>query len=395
METTDILDDLANLEFNESEQEKLDNKFRPETQVDINEPFYIASRNASFVVQCISVILGFGACVELAEKFPEYKEIVFLSFVGVLAGWEYYKRRFLSKIQEIRIKNKYKKIKLSSTPYKIASFILVAGSMAIGYHGAEPVIKKLSQHSPLQNIEELREGFFQQISEVQEEYLSASLGGKIDTLSKGIRYKYGKKKGELKSAGSNLVADLVEVEKEHIEQKNKAVNDLRAEMVQAMDEAKANNKEIVSTHEGWCSSFGLYASLGNILCDILLIILLRWCFNHEDSKRILNRKKKELQESLQVKEKEQFQEPAKKKEVEVQAVKEQEAESNPIGFGKKEGSLTQKNGQPAVLVSITKGKNKGKLVAKTRTELENNINSQSNPLSPRTMHLKSLLEKFA
>lgn len=393
--TTDILDDLVNLDFNEEEQKKLDEKFKPQTQVDINEPFYKASKISTIIVQTLSVILGFGLCIHMTEKFPDFKEFIFLSCVGLLALWELFKRTALSKIQEIRIKNKYKKVKLKATPYKIASFILVTGSMCVGFFGAEHVIKKFSKHQQLEDLEELRETYFLQISEVQEEFLSASLGQRIEEVAEGMKYKYGRKKGEVKSASASLLRELQKGEAQNQEAKNKAVNDLRSEMVQALNQAEEENKAIVAEHHNWCSSFGWYASIMNILCDILLIVLLRWCFNHEDNKRKLNKKKKELQESIQGKEKEPFQEPVKKKEPELQEVKEQEQEKAPIGFAKKEGSLTTKEGKKAVLVAITKGKNKGKLVAKTEKELINNINSQSNPTSERTIHLKNLLEKLS
>ncbi len=395
MHQSDILDDLVNLDYDQDEQNKLDEKFKPQTQVDINEPFYKASKISTFIVQSLSVVLGFGACLEVAERFPDIMELIFLCCVSLLVLWELAKRTSLSKIQEIRIKNRYKKVKLKATPYFVASIFLVGGSMYIGYSGAKPVVEKFSQHQVLEDLEELRETYFASISEVQEEFLSASLASKIDTLSKGIRYKHGKKKGELKSAGSNLVADLVELEKGHTQQKNKAVNDLRAEMAKELDQAKERNESIVSEHQAWCSSFGSYAAIGNILCDILLIILLRWCFNHEDNKRKLNRKKKELKESMNEQEKEQIQEKPKKKEAVLQAVKEQEQEMNPIGFGQKEGSLVTENGKEYVLLRMTKGKNKDKLVKRSKSDIKNSINSQSSTTSERTIFLKGLLEKFS
>jgi hypothetical protein len=393
MEQSDILDDLANLEFCENEQKQLDEKFKPQTQVDINEPFYRASRNSSFVVQAISVILGFGACLEVSERFPDYKVIVFFAFVGLLVGWEYYKRRFLSEVQKIRIKNKYKKIKLKSTPYLIASAFLVSGSMAIGYYGAVPVIEKLSQHKELENIEDLEESYFLQIAEVQEEFLSASLANVIDSVKTGIFYTHGRKKGELKSSGASLFKELQKGESKNIEQKNEALIALRSEMNEEVKNAKDRNKVIVSEHKAWCKTFGKYSALGNIICDILLMILLRWCFNHEDSKRILNRKKKELKEA---KEKEPFTIAGVKDKVKEQ-VKEVINQPvtplqsvNPIAFNKrKEGDIIKGTGKKKdrILVEVN-----GELREYTKGKLKNLMKAQTG--AERIKHLNNLIEKL-
>jgi len=394
MEITDILDDLSNLQVDEAEQIKLNEKFKPQTQVDIDEPFYKAAKLAMIFVQSVSAILGIGICIHMSNKFPQIKELIFAAFFALVVCWEFLKRGALNKLQEIRIKNRTKKVKLKAKPYRLAAFCFVAGSMGMGFFGAPEVFKEFSVHAALEDIEEIREGFFSQISEVQEEFLAASLSGKIDTVTSGLMYKSGKKKGEIKSSAAATLKILQEGQTKANTQKNEALSELRQEMNESIAIAKVNNEVIIQTHENWCKTFGLSAAFGNLICDFILLLLLPWCFNHEDRKRKLNEKKKELQNSTQEKEKEPRKENTKKKEHDNQQVEEKETEKNPIGYGKKEGSFSTENEEKTVLLEMKKGKNKGKLVRKTEQNIKDLISNASNPKSERTIFLKSILKQF-
>jgi hypothetical protein len=385
---------MVNLEFNQNEQDLLNEKFKPETQVDIDEPFYKAAKASMFTVQTISAVLGIGICIHMSNKFPQFKEGIFALFFAFVIGWEFLKRGALNKLQQIRIKNRTKKVKLKAKPYRLASFVFVVGSMFMGFFGAPEVIEEFSTHDQLENLEELRETFFIQIAEVQEEFLSASLASKIEKVTEGLTYNSGKKKGEVKSSAGSLLKELQKGQTEVNVQKNEALSDLRKEMNQAIASSKMENEVIVQKHKAWCKTFGFFAALGNLLCDCILLILLPWCFNHEDRKRKLNDKKKELQQNHQEKEKEPVKENTKKKEAAGQHVTEKAKEQNPIGYAKKEGSFLTENGKKKVLLEMKKGKNKGKLVSKSEQKIKDLISNASNPESKRTKYLETLLNQF-
>ena len=377
--TTDILDDLVNLDFNEDEQNILDEKFKPQTQVDINEPFYKGSKIGTYIVQSLSVILGFGICIHMTEKFPDIKEFIFIGCLSLLVLWELAKRKVLKEFERIRIINKYKKVKLKRTPYLFGSIVFVGGSMVIGFFGAEHVIQKYSSHQPLQVISQIKESFESQIEEVKEEFGAASLNAfaMANRLHNESNWK-----GTTSKDVRNEKATLIVLGAKTDSLKLDAVQELESDMNETIFEAEKENKEVLQDHLSWCSSFGWYASLLNVLCDIILFFLLRWCFNHEDSKRKLNKKKKELQE----------QEPKKKQPK--KKIKNDFQEQEQEYSEQEEGSWTTKNGKKAILVRMTKGKNKGNLVAKTKEDIKTNLSSQSNKKSERTKYFQELLSKF-
>ena len=292
-EITDVLDDLTSLDYDQEEQSKLEEKYKPRTQVDVNEPFYNGSYWTIAITQFFSVLLGLGLCINLASKFPQVGALIFLITLVLLILWEFAKRKVLSKIDEIRIINKSKKVKLSAKPYALAAVFLVVGSMGAGYIGAPEVIEEFSRHEPLAMIEDIRGNFEVQIEGIKKEFKGQkieafSLAAKLHeesnwrgTTSKDVR----KEKAKLILLGASKDTVL-----------NTAVLDITEDMNEAVKVASIDNKKITDEHKEWCYSFGLYASIGNILLDVILIILCRWMSSHEDRKMKLNKKKKELQE---------------------------------------------------------------------------------------------------
>ena len=76
-----------------------------------------------------------------------------------------------------------------------------------------------------------------------------------------------------------------------------------------------------------------------------------------------------------------------------QGIKEQEL-SPIIGFKKeKEGSVVVLEGKEYILLEMKKGKNKGKLIKKSKSEFKNLINNQSS--SQRIEYLTGLLNNFS
>lgn len=293
---TDVLDDMTNLEFNEAEQAKLNEKFRPRTQSEINEPFYKASLLTRNIGQFLSVLLAIGLPIMVAERFSNYYVFAFGLFLGLVVLWEIGKRLSIDKQNEIRVINRKKKVPLSAKPYKVASFFLVFGSMSFSFFGAPHVIEQLSSHKPLAIIDSVRMSFNDQIDQIKEEYTSTAFlaFGKADTLHRNNSWK-GKtsrsvrdEKAKLELLGAQLEAEKMTSIKELERDKNLAV----AQTLKA-------NQDIIIEHKDWCRGFGWFACAAAILLDILVIFLSIFIANHEERKRVENESKRKLQEKQQ------------------------------------------------------------------------------------------------
>lgn len=287
-EITDVLDDMTNLDYNQAEHERLNKKYEPRTQVDINEPFYKGAKFSTGLAQFFSVVLGVGVCISMSEKFPEIAPIIFGGCLLLLCLWEFGKRVCLGKINEIRIINKAKKTKLSASPYVFASVLFVVGSLFSGYIGAPLVIEKFSSHEILSDIEEIKELAFIVVGNHKEVFT----GQKLEAFAMAASlHNQSNWKGTTSKDVRGQKADLIVLGSSKDSLLNNAVLATNERMHKDIDKATGLNEEIVKEHKEWCYSFGLYASIGNIFLDLILIILMRWCSNHEDRKRKENKAK--------------------------------------------------------------------------------------------------------
>ena len=288
---TDILDDLTNLDFNEDEQRLLDEKYKNRTQVDINEPFYKGSKFTVNLTQLLSIVLGLGVCMYVGDKFksiyiPAFS-ITFLLLIFIEIG----KRFSLGKVDEIRIINKGKKTKLTSKPYLIASLFFVAVSMVSGYYGSGFLIKELTTHGTLIEIDSIMFRFDKELDKYTKEYTSQkkeafALANQLHkqsnwkgNTSKEVRVQ----KANLIQLGAKKDSLLNEVKVSITEDKNKELGI-----------AKETNNKLIEDHKEWCYSFGWFFCLFAIFLDIVLRTLSRFNHNHEDRKRKENRAKKKL-----------------------------------------------------------------------------------------------------
>lgn len=285
---TDILDDQTNLEVDEKEQARLDKIYQNRTQVDINEPFYKGSKAMTHLAQFGSVILGIGVCIRMAEKFPDIAPIIFGGCLLLLCLWEFAIRCCLHKINQIRIINKSKKIKLSSSAYRCAAAFLVSGSLASGYIGAPHVIEKFSSHEILKDIESIRVN----AALIMDNHKEIFTGQKLEVFAMAaLLHKESSFKGVTSRKVRTQKADLIVIGAGKDEKLNNAVTSTTERMNKDIDKATDSNEEIVKEHKEWCSSFGAYASLGNLFLSLALFVLMRWCSNHEDRKRKENKAK--------------------------------------------------------------------------------------------------------
>jgi hypothetical protein len=287
-----ILDDLVDLDINESELKRLDSKYKNRTQTDIQEPFYQGSKFTVNLTQFLSIILGFGACLYFAEWFPDYYIPIFSLCIGFLVFIEWGKRATLNKIDEIRIINRSEGKSLKSKPYFYASIFFVLMSMGSGYIGSPHLIKELSKHGDLINIDSINFKFEDQIvgllNDMKSQKTEAfALAAKLHNESsyEGVTSR------RVRKQKADLIVLGAKKDSIATSEKSKLIKSREEAIIQANEV----NQETIKQHKEFCYSFGWFFILVAIGLDVVLRILTRFNSNHEDRKRRELKKKLDLQ----------------------------------------------------------------------------------------------------
>ena len=288
---TDILDDLTNLDFDQAEQDKLTEKFKKRTQTDINEPFYVGSKWAINISQLLSIVLGFGVCLHMAVKFPSISAAIFIiCFIGLILI-EIGKRKALGRLNEIRLINKTKKVKLSSKPYFVAACLLFSMSIVSGYIGGPEVIKKFSEHKTLEVIGDIKADFMGLIAEYKRDFKEQKM--EAFALASNL-HKESNWKGTTSRSVRKQKASLVLLGAKKDSLLNVVVLNVKQSMDNAVIKASDSNSKIVGAHNSWCNSFAWWACGCVVFIDVLLAVLLSWMYGHEYRKLKENNNKDKL-----------------------------------------------------------------------------------------------------
>jgi len=276
----DLLDDLTDLDFNEEENDKLSNKFRNRTQVDIDNFFYIGAGWGINTSQFISIVLGFGLCLHMADKFPTVSKLIFaLCLIGLILV-EVGKRTSLGKINEIRLINRAKKSKkkLTAKPYLIAYCFFIGASIYSGFIGGPQVIREFSEHKPLKLIEEIKKDFIQIMDKSKAEIAAQQI--RTFAMASNL-HKESSWKGTTSRDVRKQKADLVVMANSKDSVINNIVIGSTRDMNAAVLKATTINDEIVKAHDDWCDTFAWWAVIGVFFLDIVLTVLYSWMCGHE------------------------------------------------------------------------------------------------------------------
>lgn len=291
---TDVLDDMSNLTINEKEQDKLNDKLKNRTQVDIDEPYYKASVGAAASLQVLSIILGFGFCLHTSIKFPQFSYYIFGACAGVLCLLELWKRQCINKINEVRIINMRKKVKLSAKPYRVTLGFLWAASICTSVVGGPEIIHYYSSTGPLIELDSIGAKFEREISQISEQFSTSSSNAfsfaqKLHDESSWL----GKTSKEVRDEKAKLVVLGQQADSSKIS----VILDFKKDKNKAIAEATKTNDVQIKEHKDWCNNTGAIAILIAIILDLFVWFFIKWNYNHEARKRDENKNKKKLLET--------------------------------------------------------------------------------------------------
>ena len=164
-----------------------------------------------------------------------------------------------------------------------------------------------------------------------------------------------------------------------------------------LKEAQEQNKDMKSKHFAWCNSFGQNLSFFSIFFVLCFLLSFAWCswfvrFEMEENESILKESDKRTKEPFQEPQKKKKKEKKKNFTLEAEEVKEKNIQTI-FASKKKEGDIVKENNKEFILCKMKKGKNKGKLVKKSKAQFKNLMNSQSNFETIEAM--KKLLQNFS
>lgn len=389
------------LQFDQQEHKKLLSKYQDRTSVQAFENFVKGIKHTRTILQSLSFILGFGFALMMSIKMPSISFFIFSLCLVLLFLIEYSKRWTLDKFFEIGIVNNEKLFKIDTKILKTAIVFLISVSASISFIGSPYVVEYFAKHEPLINLKvvaSVQDSLIKQDTMVfHHKKRTAAAETKNFLINNGRK---NKETGEwtIRSRGASTLSELKENELLIDKQINPVLLQGIERKNKELEKAKEKNAVILQDFKNWCYQFGFYGSVSAIFIDFIIIILSSIISKHEERKLKENNSRLQILDSLKEmtpKEQEQrtFKEKRKKEESVFQEVKEQEKELHPIGFGKKEGAILVENDKEYILLEMKKGKNKGMLKKKTKSELKNLINNQSN--LERIEYLTGLLNNFS
>lgn len=294
---TDVLDDMTNLAIDEKAQEKLDNKFESRTQVDIDEPYYKASVTASYGLQVTSIVLGFGFCLHTSIKFPQFSWYIFGICAACLGLLELWKRQCINKINEVKIINTQKKVKLNAKPYRVTLGFLWVVSIGTSVIGGPEIIHYYSSTGPLIQIDSLGAKFEREIAQISDQFTKSS--SNAFSFAKQL-HTQNNWRGSTSKEVRDEKAKLIVLGQQTDSSKISAILDFKKDKNKAIVEAEKRNEEQLKEHKDWCYNTGSVAILIAILLDLFVWYLIKWNYKHEYRKREENKNKKKLLEKTQV-----------------------------------------------------------------------------------------------
>jgi len=308
---TELLDDMSQLEYNEEEQKRLEEKFKPKTQVEVNEPFFKGAAIARRIIQCMSVISGLGVSLYFGDKFPSlfWPIVLFTGFILVLI--EVAIEMSLDKHNSIRIQNKSRTVKINAKIYALALLPLMACSGSASFVGWPVVVEQLSKHEPLAILDSVRAEFKAAMAANEFKFAAQKkdIEAQITDIDTSMRWH-----GIIIEEAQETYAKLQEKATEKDDLMNAANEVIEFQMKEAEMRALKDNQHILKDHKDFCSHFGWFAAGLSVLLYGLLVVLSFFMSNHENAKRKENNNKKELlkknQDSVkQVVKEKTFQEP--------------------------------------------------------------------------------------
>jgi hypothetical protein len=291
---TEILDDMSQLEYNEEEQKRLEEKFKPKTQVEVNEPFFKGAAIARRIIQCMSVISGLGVSLYFGEKFPSlfWPIVLFTGFILVLI--EVAIEMSLDKHNSIRIQNKSRTVKINAKIYALALLPLMACSGSASFVGWPVVVEQLSKHEPLAILDSVRAEF--------------------KTAIAANEFKFAAQKKDIEAQIADIDTSM--------RWKGIIIKDAQSTFAKLQE--KATEKDDLMNAANEVIAFQMREAEMSVFLYGLLVILSFFMSNHENAKRKENNNKKELLKKNQ--------DPVK------QAVKEKTFQEVPIDYKLSDGT---------------------------------------------------------
>lgn len=295
VELIEKIEEMTDLSFNKKEHKRLQKRFEAKTTVQAMQGF----RNASnFVVnfgQFLSIVLGAGIPIMLAERMPNIALFSFALGWVILISLEIGKRYSIQKANDIRILNGNQNNQISNTTYNVSSFLLILCSMGISYFGAPYVVNYFASHKPLLELSSIENEFNEKKKESSAYW--HDLKNNAEEKAKQIHTENSWKGKTSREARTPKLAFELQAAA-MVDSLNSNLAMLAALENSAMFEAKEANKQIISSHQQWCNGFSLFGCCIAILIDLLVIVLCYWNTNFDE------RKLKENEAKLKIKEEE-------------------------------------------------------------------------------------------
>jgi hypothetical protein len=287
MTANDKIDILALTKTQEEQQRKLDAKYKDMTHCEALDGFYWWCKQFILFLQGLSICLGMGFPLMLADRMPSVSALVFsLGFIFIVVleaakGWT------MDEINRLRIINIPKAVKIPMKRFLFAAVVLFGLNVAIGFWSSPFIVEILVEPKGIVSIAGI-DSIYTAKKEAEKVRFD-SLTKKFETTALQLAIMHARKDGTIHSAGAKSQATMVNRAATQTDSLTAALSFLNREHSTKVQAAENTNAETMKEHKAFCNSFSFWAALGAGVIEFFLTILAYWIADFDHKKRTENK----------------------------------------------------------------------------------------------------------
>jgi len=208
MTANDKIDIRALTKHEQEQQKKLDAKYKDMTHCEALDGFYWWCKQGILFLQGLSVTLGMGFPLMLADRMPSVSALVFsLGFIFIVVleaakGWT------MDEINRLRIINIPKAVKIPMKRFLFAAVVLFGLNVAIGFWSSPFIVEILVEPKGIVSISGI-DSIYTAKKEAEKVRFD-SLAKKFEIKADSLAIQHARKDGTIHSAGAKGHAKMVD-----------------------------------------------------------------------------------------------------------------------------------------------------------------------------------------
>lgn len=260
MTANDKIDIRALTKHEIEQQRKLDAKYKDMTHCEALDGFYWWCKQGILFLQGLSVTLGMGFPLMLADRMPSVSALVFsLGFIFIVVleaakGWT------MDEINRLRIINIPKVRKIPMKRFLFAAVVLFGLNVAIGFWSSPFIVEILVEPKGIESIAAI-DSIYTAKKEAEKVRFD-SLAKKFEATALQIATKHARPDSTIRTAGAKAHSKMIDRAATQSDSLTASLSILNREHSNKVEAAENRNAEIMKEHKAFCNSFSFWAAVG-------------------------------------------------------------------------------------------------------------------------------------